>query len=75
LGTPKPIKCDDKEYASIKDLADAFGFSKEKITKRISIYGWTPEQAVEIESPPKRKAHNARSIKTLKGNFASVFRY
>ena len=72
MGIPKPVKCNGEEYASLKDLADAFGFPKEKVTRRISEWGWTPEQAVELESRPKRKGHNARRIITAKGIFESV---
>ena len=48
------VRCEGKAYPSIRKLAAAYGKSYKKVRQRIRNYNWSPEQAVDIDSPPKK---------------------
>ncbi len=56
-GWLKKIKLKQEErlvtYESLKDAVDAFGIDYDVVKQRINKLGWSPEQALELESPPK----------------------
>lgn len=41
------------EYDSLKTAVDAYGLGYNTVKQRINRLGWTPEQAFELEAPPK----------------------
>lgn len=41
------------KYDSLKNAVDAYGLGYDSVKQRINKLGWTPEQAFELEAPPK----------------------
>ena len=58
-------------FSSLTEAAKEYGLTVQLVSKRLKD-DWTLEQAVGIEPPPKRLAHNAKSLETTKGQFESV---
>ena len=60
MGYNKPIKVNGVTYESVKAAAESYGKSVSKFRDRIR-YGWTPEQALDLELPPTF-AHKERNL-------------
>ena len=58
-------------FSSLTEAAKEYGLTVQLVSRRLK-GDWTLEQAVGVEPPPKRLAHNAKSLKTIKGQFESV---
>jgi hypothetical protein len=58
-------------FSSLTEAAKEYGLTVQLVSRRLKD-DWTLEQAVGIEPPPKRLAHNAKSLETTKGQFESV---
>jgi len=56
VAKPKQIVCNGITYDSILLLAQQFGIHQSTIARRIRD-GWSPEEAVGINTKPKRKGH------------------
>lgn len=56
MAKPKQIVCNGIAYDSILLLAQQFGIHQSTIARRIRD-GWSPEEAVGINTKPKRKGH------------------
>jgi len=58
-GVPRPIQLKKGKttinYKSIKEAVDAYGLSYDVVKQRMNKLGWTPEQAFELETPPKHE--------------------
>ena len=67
------------EFNTIKDAASFYGISYDLVIQRIQKHKWTYEQALNLEPPPKRKAHNALYIeidgKVFKSRTDCAFHY
>ena len=58
-------------FSSLTEAAKEYGLTVQLVSRRLKD-DWTLEQAVGVDPPPKRLAHNAKSLKTTNGQFASV---
>lgn len=47
-----------KHYESVKEAADSFGLDARTVRARLTVYGWSPEMALGLVQPKKRKVHN-----------------
>lgn len=67
----KSISYKGKRYRSIKALAEAFSQNKGNVVRRLNS-GWSIAQAIGEKEPPKRVAHNAKSLKVNGKSFGSI---
>ena len=67
----KSITVEGIDYPSVRAAAKVYGLAHGNVTRRL-LYGWTIDQAFELEPPPQRKAPNARKLVTEKGIFNSI---
>ncbi len=70
IGTAKPITVGIRTFPSQGTAAEAFGIDPQKFNLRLSRWGWTPEQAAEIE--PRPGGHRHRRIKVGGVTYASM---
>lgn len=69
--TKKSVTVEGVDYPTVRAAAKVYGLAHGNVTRRL-LYGWTIEQAFELEPPPQRKAHNATKLVTDKGVFNSI---
>ena len=67
----KKIIFQGREFSTLKELATEQQVHYGNLVRRVRT-GWSLEQALDIEPTPKRTAHNARILETMKGNFTSI---
>ena len=56
------VKCNQRSYDSLQDLADTFGVNRIRTRKRLAS-GWTPEEAVGLVEPPPRFRNQDGSVR------------
>ena len=58
-----PIQIQGVIYPSISDAAERFGIPVHRVHQRITKFGWTPEEAVDLVSRPKRQPSGAKAVR------------
>ena len=67
----KELEFQGEKYPSLRALALKLNLNYRNVARRLQ-NGWSLEQALEHAPAPKLKAHNARILETMKGNFKSI---
>lgn len=65
IGTAKPVTVGIRTFPSQGAAAEAFGIDPQKFNLRMSRWGWTPEQAAEIESRPGGHRHRRITVEEV----------
>jgi hypothetical protein len=58
----RTLVCENKEYPSVNDFADAYGVNRIRTRKRLDS-GWTPEEAVGLKPSPPRFRNQDGSVR------------
>ena len=67
----KKVTVETKTFPSLRSAAAFYKLNYGNVARRYSS-GWSLEQALEVEKPPKRKGHNAVRMQTEMGVFHSI---
>ena len=70
-GKSKSIKVDDIEFASIRQAAIHFDKKVGLVYARIEM-GWTPKQALDLDSPPQTAKFTGKEIKVFGKTYKSI---
>lgn len=60
-GTPVTIQ--GAKFPSVSDAAEHFGIPFHRVHQRITKFGWTPEEAVEVVDRPKRRPSGGKAVR------------
>lgn len=67
------VEVDGKQYSSISQACTALGKNYKRVHTRLNKYGWTIEQAFDLQPAPKpKKSSNSIRITSAVGEFESV---
>ena len=70
--TKKSVTVEGVDYPTVRAAAKVYGLAHGNVTRRL-LYGWTIEQAFDLEPPPKpKKSSNSIRIISSIGEFESV---
>lgn len=61
-GKGRVVVCENKEYPSVNEFADAYGVNRIRTRKRLDS-GWTPEEAVDLKPSPPRFRNQDGSVR------------
>lgn len=70
-GKSKSIKVDDIEFESIRQAAIHFGKKVALVYARVEM-GWTPKQALDLESPPQTVKFTGKEIHAFGKTYKSI---
>lgn len=70
-GKSKSIKVDEIEFASIRQAAIHFKKKIALVYARVEM-GWTPEQALDLESPPETSKFTGKEIHAFGKTYKSI---
>lgn len=70
-GKSKSIKVDDIEFTSIRQAAIHFGKKVALVYARVEM-GWTPKQALDLESPPQTVKFTGKEIHAFGKTYKSI---